>query len=83
MNAATPHLARIDWLIILAFILLSVGIGVVPSRRARRSVREYFTSGGSTSWWLLGTSMVATTFAAVTPLTPAGWVVTKGGAQKW
>lgn len=83
MNEVTPHLARIDWLIILAFIVLSVGIGVVLSRRARRSVREYFTSGGSTSWWLLGTSMVATTFAADTPLTLAGWVVTKGVAQNW
>jgi len=46
-------------------------------------VREYFTSGGATPWWLLGTSMVATTFAADTPLTLAGWVVTKGIAQNW
>ena|GEM_PF-3191898 len=46
-------------------------------------MREYFTSGGATPWWLLGTSMVATTFAADTPLTLAGWVVTKGIAQNW
>jgi len=77
------HLTRLDWAIIVAFIALSIGIGVVLSRRGRKSVREYFTSGGTTSWWLLGTSMVATTFASDTPLTLAGWVVTKGIAQNW
>ena len=46
-------------------------------------MREYFTSGASTPWWLLGTSMVATSFAADTPLTLAGWVVTNGLAQNW
>ncbi|UCG16417.1 MAG: Na+:solute symporter [Phycisphaerales bacterium] len=77
------RLAPIDWIIIAAFIATSITIGVILSRRGRRSVREYFTSGGSTPWWLLGTSMVATTFAADTPLTLAGWVVTKGIAQNW
>ncbi len=77
------RLAWIDWLIILGFVATSLLIGVIMSRRGRRSVRDYFTSGGSTPWWLLGTSMVATTFAADTPLTLAGWVVTRGIAQNW
>ncbi len=83
MAQPTSHLAAVDWLIILGFIAVSITVGVVMSRRGRRSVREYFTSGGTTPWWLLGTSMVATTFAADTPLTLAGWVVTKGIAQNW
>jgi len=83
MPDTVPQLAPLDWCIIVGFIVLSFAIGVAWSRRGRKSVREYFTSGGSTPWWLLGTSMVATTFAADTPLTLAGWVVTKGVAQNW
>ncbi len=83
MPDIVPQLAALDWLIIVGFIVLSFAIGVAWSRRGRKSVREYFTSGGATPWWLLGTSMVATTFAADTPLTLAGWVVTKGVAQNW
>jgi len=83
MGTTVSHLALIDWIIILGFIMLSLGIGVVLSRRGRKSVRDYFISGGSTPWWLLGTSMVATTFASDTPLTLAGWVVTTGIAQNW
>ena len=83
MYDTVPQLTWIDWTIIVGFIVLSMLIGVLWSRRGRSSVREYFTSGASTPWWLLGTSMVATTFAADTPLTLAGWVVTKGVAQNW
>ena len=83
MDQGASHLAFIDWLIILLFIAASIAIGVILSRRGRKSVREYFTSGNSTSWWLLGTSMVATSFAADTPLTLSGWVVTSGVAQNW
>jgi len=83
MNTSISRLARVDWLIIFVFLALSLAIGIVLSRRGRRSVREYFTSGGSMPWWVLGTSMVATSFAADTPITLAGWVVTKGVAQNW
>ena len=83
MNGSTPVLTWIDWTIIVGFIVMSILIGVAWSRRGRSSVREYFTSGASTPWWLLGTSMVATSFAADTPLTLAGWVVTNGLAQNW
>jgi SSS family solute:Na+ symporter len=83
MDEPVSHLAWIDWVIIVGFLATSIVIGLLLSRRGRSSVREYFTSGGATPWWLLGTSMVATTFAADTPLTLAGWVVTKGVAQNW
>jgi len=76
-------LQPIDWAIIIGYILLSVGIGLFLSRRGQRSTEEYFKSGGGTPWWLLGTSMVATTFAADTPLALAGFVVTTGISQNW
>ncbi len=77
------HIAVVDWLIIGAFIALSISIGIYFSKRARKSTRDYFTSGGGVPWWLLGTSMVATTFAADTPLAISGWVVEKGISQNW
>jgi len=76
-------LQPIDWGIILGYILMSVCIGLYLSRRGRSSPEEYFKSGGGTPWWLLGTSMVATPFAADTPLALAGFVVTTGISQNW
>lgn len=77
------HLETLDWIIICGFIALSIFISVLLSKRARRSTKDYFKSGEGLSWWLLGTSMVATTFAADTPLALAGMVVTSGIAQNW
>jgi hypothetical protein len=50
---------------------------------SRESVREYFLSGRDLPWWLAGTSMVATTFAADTPLAVAGFVARNGIAGNW
>ena len=61
------QLAVIDWLVIVAFFAVSIGIGIWASRSAGKSFKEYFLAGGKMSWWLLGVSMVATTFAADTP----------------
>jgi Na+/proline symporter len=77
------HLKSVDWVIIISFILISIMISVLLSRRARKSTKDYFKSGEGLSWWLLGTSMVATTFASDTPLALAGMVVTSGIAQNW
>lgn len=74
---------QLDWVIIIAYIIISFLIGVYYARRGRRSTRDYFISGGGVPWWLLGTSLVATTFAADTPLALSGWVVTKGISQNW
>jgi Na+/proline symporter len=73
----------IDWLIVAAYCLLSLGIGVFLARRAGRSMADFLLSGRSLPWWLAGTSMVATTFAADTPLAVTGIVRTKGIAGNW
>ncbi|MGH7608151.1 MAG: sodium:solute symporter family protein [Gemmatimonadales bacterium] len=72
-----------DWIIILAYFAISVAIGLYYTGRAGRSLAEYFLSGRSLPWWLAGTSMVATTFAADTPLVVTGLVVKYGVAGNW
>jgi len=74
------QLTLFDWLIIGAYFLFNLGIGVYYSRRARGSTRDFFLSGRNVPWWLAGTSMVATTFAADTPLAVTGPVAKNGSA---
>jgi Na+/proline symporter len=57
-----------DWLVIAAYLLINLMIGVYYRRRSGGNTEEFFVSGRNVSWWLAGTSMVATTFAADTPL---------------
>jgi SSS family solute:Na+ symporter len=76
-------LAPIDWAIIAAYFIVSATIGVLLSRRGGRSVSDFFLSGRQLPWWLAGTSMVATTFAADTPLAVAGLVARNGIAGNW
>jgi Na+/proline symporter len=76
-------LTALDWAIVGAYFAISLAIGVMYSRRAGRSVNEFFLSGRSLPWWLAGTSMVATTFAADTPLVVAGLVARNGIAGNW
>jgi Na+/proline symporter len=76
-------LTSVDWLIIVAYFVLSVGIALAFSRRAGASAEEYFLSGRTIPWWLAGTSMVATTFAADTPLAVTGLTVKYGIAGNW
>jgi solute:Na+ symporter, SSS family len=73
----------IDWAIIAAYFVLTLGVGVGLSSRASSSLSEYFLSGRSLPWWLAGTSMVATTFAADTPLAVTGFVAKHGLAGNW
>ena len=77
------QLAAIDWLFIILFILLSISIGIYFSKRGRKSVSDYFASGQGMPWWILGTSMVATTFAADTPLAISGIVIKQGIWGNW
>jgi Na+/proline symporter len=72
-----------DWLIILGYFVASAAIGLAYTRKAGRSLADYFASGRSLPWWLAGTSMVATTFAADTPLAVAGLVAKYGVAGNW
>jgi len=76
-------LTTLDWTIIVAYFLVSLAIGLYYSRRASANVGEYFLSGRDLPWWLAGTSMVATTFAADTPLAVAGFVARNGIAGNW
>ena len=72
-----------DWLVVALYFLVSGAIGLAYTRRAGQSLADYFVTGRSLPWWLAGTSMVATTFAADTPLAVAGLVAKYGVAGNW
>jgi len=73
----------IDWTIIISYIIFSLGVGIYFSKRAASNTEEYFLSGRSLPWWIVGTSMVATTFAADTPLAITEFVRGSGIWQNW
>ena len=73
----------IDWAIIGLYLVLTLALGLFFSRRASRSSEEYFLSGRSLPWWVVGTSMVATTFAADTPLAVTGFIREHGIWYNW
>jgi solute:Na+ symporter, SSS family len=77
------NLSAIDWAIVFGYFALSMGIGVLFTKKGGESVEEYFLSGRNVSWWLAGASMVATTFAADTPLVVTGLVFANGVAGNW
>jgi len=77
------QLENIDWLIISSFFIISLVIGVVVSKKSGKDVTEFFLSGRKMPWWLLGISMVATTFSADTPNLVTDIVRTKGVAGNW
>jgi Na+/proline symporter len=73
----------VDWLIVLLYLVLSMGLGLYLSRKASGSLVDFFVSGRSLPWWLAGTSMAATTFSIDTPLYIAGIVGNRGIAGNW
>src|SRR5512137_460837 len=77
------RLSVLDWAIIAAYFAINVGIGLYYRKRATASTEDFFVSGRNVSWWLAGTSMVATTFAADTPLAVTGLVAAYGIAGNW
>lgn len=76
-------LTAIDWLVIAAYFVFNLGVGLYYRRRATQSTSEFFVGGRKMSWWMAGTSMVATTFAADTPLVVTGLVAANGIAGNW
>jgi solute:Na+ symporter, SSS family len=76
-------LTWIDWAIVFGYFALSTVIGLAFSKRGGESLDEYFLSGRQVPWWLAGAAMVATTFAADTPLVVTGLVASKGVAGNW
>src|SRR5512135_2194125 len=77
------HLTQADWLIVIC----SIGISFLPApllaKRAGKSTAEFFTSGRSAPWWLIGVSMVATTFSTDTPNLVTNFVRDRGVANNW
>ena len=76
-------LTSIDWIVIVGYLLINLLISLYYRRRASGNTEEFFISGRDVSWWLAGTSMVATTFAADTPLLVSGLVAKSGIAGNW
>jgi Na+/proline symporter len=72
-----------DWIVVAAYFLVNLAIGLYYRKKAGSSTSEFFVSGREVSWWLAGTSMVATTFAADTPLAVTGLVIKQGIAGNW
>jgi len=77
------NLHAVDWIVIALYFVVTLAIGLYYARRARGDVSEFFLSGRNAPWWLAGTSMVATTFAADTPLAVTGLVAKNGIAGNW
>ena len=77
------QISILDWVVVAAYFILTIAIGFYYKKRAGTSVDEFFLSGRDVPWWLAGTSMVATTFAADTPLAVTGMVARNGIAGNW
>jgi Na+/proline symporter len=77
------QLTLIDWAVVVLYFLFNIGIGLYYKARAGKNISEFFLSGRNVPWWLAGTSMVATTFAADTPLVVTGFVAKNGIAGNW
>ncbi len=76
-------LSPLDWLAIVGYLAITILLGLYFRKRSSQSVDDYFVSGRSVNWWLAGTSMVATTFAADTPLVVTGLVYAQGISGNW
>jgi Na+/proline symporter len=77
------QLTALDWTVIGLYFAVNLGIGFFYLKRSSGNVGEFFLSGRNVPWWLAGTSMVATTFGADTPLVVTGLVYNQGIAGNW
>jgi len=77
------ELSFIDWVIIFSFFAIFIVIGLFFTKRSGKNSKEFFLSGRNMPWWLLGTSMVATTFSADTPNLVANIVREDGVSGNW
>ena len=76
-------MALVDWLIIAGYMVFALAVGLFFRRRAGKSLTQYFLSGRNLPWWIVGTSIVATMFAADTPLAVTGLVANDGISGLW
>jgi len=77
------HVSNLDWTIVAAVLTVTLSIGLYTSRKAGRSSTEFFLSGRTMPWWLLGLSMVATTFSTDTPNFVTNLVRERGVSANW
>jgi Na+/proline symporter len=77
------QLTALDWAVLAAYFVFNIGVGFYYRESAGKSIDDFFVSGRSVPWWLAGTSMIATTFAADTPLAVTGMVAAGGIAGNW
>jgi SSS family transporter len=79
----TMNFSTLDWTFVIAFFAISLGIGLWSARSSGKDASEFFLSGRNMPWWLLGVSMVATTFSADTPNLVTGLVRESGVSGNW
>lgn len=77
------HVTTLDWIIVIVSIAVSFLPALMLAKRGGSSTAEFFTSGRSAPWWLIGVSMVATTFSTDTPNLVTNMVREKGVANNW
>lgn len=76
-------MTSLDYIVIAVYFGITLSLGLALSRKAGRSMEEFFLGGRKLPWWLSGISMVATTFAADTPLAVTGIVALSGISGNW
>lgn len=76
-------MTTIDWVIVVFYIVIAIGIGAWFTKRASRGTSDFFVAGRSLGWFVAGTSIVATTFAADTPVFVAGMSRAEGISANW
>lgn len=76
-------LSALDWSFVIGFFIISLGIGIWSARSGNKDANDYFTAGGKMPWWLLGVSMVATTFSTDTPNLVTDIVRQNGVSGNW
>lgn len=77
------QLNTLDWSIVITYFVISLAIGIIVARQAGKNSTEFFSAGGKMPWWLLGLSMVATTFSTDTPNLVTDIVRKNGVAGNW
>ncbi len=80
---ASITLTSLDWSFIIGFFIIALGIGVYTSKQAGKSEADFFLGGRTMPWWLLGFSMVATTFSTDTPNLVTNLVRESGVSGNW
>lgn len=80
---AQIELTALDWGFLIGFLVLALGIGAYVAKQSGKSSSDFFLSGRGMPWWLLGFSMVATTFSTDTPNLVTGLIREKGVAGNW